>query len=558
MSLVPTTYTTYIFKFNINVPANKPFAVGFWDTCTFCDVSNYVTVGVSATAPTGQNAASFESISGWDCATPAGCPTTNDFQFTMLYANLCPAGYTCQNAFNDVNNLLNLKANSTFPGIAISNSPIDFASAASKELFWFETWTNSTNIVSQPIAWFLTTNQTLATQTNYNPLNDSSVILINIMYPNPTNGIKNYYNYQAKTAGQSLISTSGTETNPYPTCPQSATLYICSQSTAAFGTAFHDFSMTMNYTGTASAGGPNGASLTCSDTTPGVGPNTYDFCLSAYAPSPCASANAPACSTRVFPYLNVNQGPYYIGYWSAAGQTGNIQFGTSNSGAFSRRANMAFVWVPNPCGGTAVNCAQSTTDTGGFFGWLGHTVGTAFSIAGNTLGNAFSPLLNVGGSIMGAFISALVQGLSILIQGFIAVFNVIGNLLGLGNIGTDLAQVMSGIGSTLITTFKSIVQFFALAISLIQSSFFTFIINTITIWNGIVTILIAFWNLMVDGSWNVSVLLFLYYGYGLLTVYKRGMRGFWGWLLFTRFLVTFIFEFSWYIFNLAVRGFISI
>ena len=471
-------------------------------------------------------------------------------------ANPCIYGYTCQNARGDIDGVLNLSANSTYPGIAVSNSPIDFSSAASKELFWYETFQFNGTHNSQPFGWFLTTNQTFASQSNYLPFNDSSVVLLNIAYP--VGPIVNYYNYQAKTAGQSLLLASGLGENPYPTCPQTSTLYICAHGNVVTSAQFRAFSMTMNYTGTTGSASPNGASLTCDDASPTVGPNIYDFCLMPQDTTPC-TLDAFVCGTTLFPYLNVNGGPYYLGFWSAAGQTGNIQFGTSANGPFARRANLAFVWVPNPCGGTAVNCTQSTTDSGGFLGWLGHTVGTAFSVAGNVLGMSFSPLLNIGGSVMGAAMSAIVQAVSILILAYRVSLNYIGNLLHLGNLGDLLFDTLTAIGALIVNGFSAIVGFFVGLGTLINSGFFTFLASAAVLIAVLLPFAITLWKIIFNGAFTVTDIMFFDYVLGIFMVFhaiekrQSALKAFLGWAMLNVFIFTFIFNAAWTIFDIVTR-----
>jgi len=471
-------------------------------------------------------------------------------------SNTCIFGYTCQNARGDIDGVLNLSANSTYPGIAVSNSPIDFSSAASKELFWYETFQFNGTHNSQPFGWFLTTNQTFANQANYQPFNDSSVVLLNIAYP--VGSVVNYYDYQAKTSGQSLLTASGLGQNPYPTCPQTSTLYICAHGNVVSSAQFRAFSMTMNYTGTTGSASPNGASLTCDDSSPTVGPNIYDFCLLPQDTTPCTT-NAFVCGTTLFPYLNVNGGPYYLGFWSAAGQTGNIQFGTSANGPFARRANLAFVWVPNPCGGTAVNCTQSTTDSGGFLGWLGHTVGTAFSVAGNVLGMSFSPLLNIGGSVMGAAMSAIVQAVSILILAYRVSLNYIGTLLGLGNLGDILFAVLTSIGALIVNGFSAIVGFFVGLGDLINSGFFTFLASAAVLIAVLLPFAITLWKIIFNGAFTVTDIMFFDYVLGIFMVFhaiekrQSALKAFLGWAMLNVFIFTFIFNAAWTIFDIVTR-----
>src|SRR5207244_13002187 len=137
-------------------------------------------------------------------------------------------------------------------------------------------------------------------------------------------------------------------------------------------------------------------------------------------------------------------------------------------------------------------------------------------------------------------------------------FATVRNDLGLVYLGTELITALSNIASSVTDTFSTIASFFQLAAQFIASTYFDVVQGSVTLWNGIVTMLLTFWNLIAPASWNVSVLLFLYYGYGMLKVYKRGMRGLWSWLLLTKFIFTFAVEFTWLILNQASRDLIVV
>lgn len=351
------------------------------------------------------------------------------------FGNNCPPGYSCVNSNFDLTGHITQNPNATFAALALTKSPIDLSTGASKELLFFETWLNASPMTG-PWGWYLTKNATLPATAGYNPLNDPTVSMMNVVYWGST---QRSYVYLQKNINQPLGPSSGLATDPYPTCPQSSTLYICASNNVA-SSLYTSLSTVLNYTGcnqgTTACGTNEGLSLLCSSMT---GETTLNFCASATTPpnyTPCTSA---LCATQTLPFLNIQASPLYLGFWSSAGNGANLKWGTSNTGTFSNRANGVYYWVPNPTANT-----PSVTQPTSFFGWLGNVIGGAFGIAGNILGTTFGPLLNVGGSIMNAFISATIESVGFLANAYIAEMNVFGNLVGLGPLGTDLANLFSG------------------------------------------------------------------------------------------------------------------
>lgn len=336
--------------------------------------------------------------------------------------------------------------------VALTNSPIDVSTSASKELLFYETWHNLTNIVAnQPWGWYLTTNSTLPTQPNYTPLNDSSVVMANLVYPaGGASATKNYYSYQQKAGGQQLLAASGVGQNPYPSCPQTSTLYICDSGNAAYRSInFQSISTTLNYTGN---GGDNKTySLYCVDGTPGAGsPTSNPYCSNATQTptlSACLGTTQEICASQVLPFLNINGGPFYLGFWSSAGQTGTIEFATSNTGTSDARANSVWYWVPNPTTAT-----PATTESTSFIGFLGHVIGGAYNAAAGFLSPITAPILNAGNTLLSGVASAFIQAGNLLLQGLgvlagfiVAGLNLVGNALGFGPIGTDLQLIFNQI-----------------------------------------------------------------------------------------------------------------
>jgi hypothetical protein len=361
--------------------------------------------------------------------------------------------------------------------VAITTSPIDVSTSASKELFFFETWHNSTNLATtSPWGWFITTNATLPVQASYSPLNDSSVVLANVVYPNAGASNKAYYEYMSKTPGQFLQTASGAGINPYPSCPQTSTLFICAgNQNAGVGTTFQSISTTLNYTGNAANAGANGFSLLCVDGTPTQDPPVSNYCSSATQTptlSPCSGSTQEICATTTLPFLNMQGGPYYLGFWSSVGQSATILFGTSNTGAAAQRANSIWYWVPNPvCPPT---CA--VTDTGGFFGFLGKSLTNGWNSFTAYTSPIWGPVANVmsgaGSTIANAFVQALViagsyayNGLNAFFQVIVSGLNSVGQTAGWGPIGTNLqtffGQMIAFFANDVPTIFLNVPALFA-------------------------------------------------------------------------------------------------
>jgi hypothetical protein len=448
LSTVPTAYTTYTFNLNAPVTPNFQYAVGIWLTCSpACNGANYVTAGISNTAPANQNAADFNANAGWTCADSTGnvCPTTWDYQFSVFFGFTCAPGYQCQNTALSSTNLLGLQANSTNPGVALTKSPIDVSTASAKELFMYETWHNTTVIAAaKPWGWYLTTNSTFPSQANYFPLNDTNVVLANIVYPNAAGTSKNYYEYMAKTGGtqsspnQNLLSSSGAGTNPYPNCPQTSTLYMCAgNEQGASSTNFFAISTTLNFTGTGANTANGGYSLLCVDTTPSTNPPTSAFCSSSTQTPTISSCTTGQviCATTTLPFFNMQSGPYYLGLWSSAGQSATIQFGTSNSGAAAQRANSIWYWVPNP---PPQASPPATISESGFFGPL---VKALLGIGVWIVSNTISFITWLAG-VVAPFLAAT---FTVLVGVFQAELNALGGFFGWGNIGDQFINFAAGI-----------------------------------------------------------------------------------------------------------------
>jgi len=433
---IASTSSVIVEAFDIDTPGSVTVTETSGQT-----VRNFFTTG----APTAQDVEISTDVSGFSGSssislswTISGTPCTNPNFCRISHSGLelksvssisaCAIGYNCIISGTDASGNIKLNANSTTAAVTLTKAPIDVSTSSAKELLFYETWRNSTNLsVAQPWGWYLTTNSTLPTQAKYFPLNDTNIVLANLVYPNAGDTSKNYYEYMAKTgASQSLLATSGAGTNPFPSCPQSSTLYLCAGSQTSSGTQFLGISTTLNYTGNAGNTGNNGFSLLCVDSTPTQAPPTTNYCSSATQTptvSPCTGSSQEVCATTTLPFLNMQSGPFYLGFWSGAGQSATILFGSSSTGVAAQRANSVWYWVPNPTTAT-----PSTVDTGGFFGpVIKALLGIGVWIVANIV--SFITFLT---TVIAPFLAAVFSVLVNVLQGEL---NALGGFFGWGNIG---------------------------------------------------------------------------------------------------------------------------
>jgi len=576
MSSIPTSYTTisFIGSFSI-LGSTHDYAIGVKVNCNGgCDVSNYITIGiVSVGGNSGENGwVHMTTFEPGNCAQPGtpACPTSYKYQYALYGGLTCPLGFNCLNSGLSLNNYATLIANATFPAVMLTTSTITTSTAASKELLFYETWGNSTAVLNnKPFAWYLTINSTLPQTQNYNPLTDPNVAMILIVYPSATN---NYYVYQQKDAGSAVLTASGQSQNPYPTCPQTATLYICSHETTtpAEGTTnFLAMTTLLNYTGSGSntggagSGTPNANSLLCENTTPAN--LNSGFCSTPGTPqanNPCSNPSSGICTTNTFPFLNV-QGQYYLGFWSNASQTGNILFGTSNTGNVDKRANGVYYWVPNPsCPPT---CA--VTDTGGFFGWLRRGFDGAVNTVVTTVQNVGSWAQNTALGPIGDVLQGMVSWMISQIVNFL---NWVGTQFGFPNLGSSLLAVFSDLvttvtqvllnfltwvtntGAFILNTLTFVVNIFANAVIF---GLLAFVVGpALTLLNIILLMITLFFSFVTPTSY----LLMMDWAWGILMVYVIGVSGFLWWTDLNVQIFTFVFKMIWKFTELIWRGIVIV
>ncbi len=281
-------------------------------------------------------------------------------------------------------------------------------------------------------AYFLTHNSTLATgyAPNWRPLNDPEVVLISETSFVDASHMNNAF-YVSTNLGQPICQQGQPNTCPigaFPALKAPLIFFTGNLVVDMGGVIIKTDSFALNFTGTATTAGNNGRSYHCTGDVSGGG----TACPVGGIGQATISVNAGSFLNYFqLPTLDLNSGPLYLGmvqYSTSAAHTDIIQITTGNG----LGGNTVSIYVPTPA---APASPPATFQDASFFGWLAQTIGGAFTIAGNTLGGVFGPIINIGGSILNALISAIIQAVSIFIQSFKVLLNTIGNLFGWGNIG---------------------------------------------------------------------------------------------------------------------------
>jgi hypothetical protein len=237
----------------------------------------------------------------------------------------------------------------------------------------------------------------------------------------------------------------------------------------------------------------------------------------------------------------MQSGPFYLGFWSSAGQSATIQFGTSNNGAAAQRANSVWYWVPNPTTAT-----PATVDTGGFFG----------PIVKALLGIGIWIVTNVLAFLV--YIGSIVWPLFAATWGFLAnavktVLDAIGNFFGLGNLGTQLVsfftsagnfivQYLSGvsaqIGNSLgfvVSAITQIIKFFNDAGGQIWSLLGDMLNVLGPVFQFFFTIYNVFTSLGLTNVQVMSLIMIAWWIYGIMVAMTQGSRIWWDhWVITTK------------------------
>lgn len=513
----------------------------------------------------------------------------------------CPATYKCLNAKNDNIGNIQLYPSWNKAAVALSTSAIDLSQSVSKAIGFAEnvlcnpfngTTTNACVMLraGDQFGWFLTVNDTLpagfttstintnGTSTSidnpYNILNDQSVVIAFQGYVSQNLGgnqlVMHWYLYMQRQVGQQLILASG-QYDPYPSCPTSGTLYTC-QSTQ-FGDSTHSpvslMDAVLNFTG---GGGGSNPSNVCYNSSAGLGLKDGGASCSYICVNNGANVNAQECdvggagnfqvtytNTNFFysflqPWLGL-QNQYYMGFWQQRPAVGmqmnnaSIVFQTSpcsGSGTCSGNNVVSFFVPASPCNGGAstgnIVCiaTQSSTDTGGFAGWVGRALGGAWSAITGPISNLAAPIFAIGNSLLGVFISALLQAGNLFVQGFIVVFNAIGTLIGDSHLGNDIVQFFVNFikfftlfFTNLATDITDLINYFISAISFVFGAFILAVLAfEITMVGLLITLATIIITVLTYVVWSFPMILFIDYIYGMIEVYLSGLSGFLGWIDF--------------------------
>lgn len=438
-------------------------------------------------------------------------------------ASHCPAGYQCLNS-QSAGNDIQLNANSTFAGEMLTNSSADLSLLASKQGLFYENWENL-SIITQPFGWYLTVNGTLPNSQNYNPLFDQSVTMALVAYP----VTQDAYLFMQRTVGQQLLPASGVGSDSFPICPNNSVLYLCVHFNN-LGGGFKALIAALNFTGAQSGVQGSGLSYLCYNTA--FTSNLFTFGSNVLNQNYCSNTNT-------LPWLNI-QNSYYVGFWSSAGQPAAVLFAsTIGSSIFAENANVIYYWIPNP------SIAAQTTE-GGFFGWVGRSLGGAFNAVGSAISPIINPIIGFGNSLLSVVISGLSQVFFYLVKGFQIVFNFMGGLIGLPGLGTNIVNFLTGIGAFILNVLAGVITLiggattgfvgFFSALATIFGSFFTNIFNNVI---GFFTGTLVGWAVIAWGAINSffsqtgltgGYLLMIDYLFGLMELWFNGIPGWMRWI----------------------------
>ncbi len=466
----------------------------------------------------------------------------------------CPIGYSCLLATKDTSGDITLASNSTHQAVAIATSLVDLSPGSTKSLaFSFTTSGASTRYTGEMYAWGLRANGTLPTEAGWSPTSDNSVSLLFLMFiKNAATNQADYYLYIQRQPGQSLGLSSGND--PYPYCPQTSTLFICGRDTGSNALLY--MQTVLNFTGGSQAGSTtHGTSYICTN----IGSGGFSCAVGGSGNSQTIYASTVQHLNYTFPWLNL-QDSYHPFIWQGKATGGSSIKFLSNPTIVDR-----FVISYFDTAGTGI----TSTGGGGLFGWMGRSLGGAWSFISGGVATVLGPILDMGNGLMQAFIAALIQGFSLMAKGLELLLNAIGTFLGVGNIGT-----------TLITFFTNMVNFLTnivgtalgwmIATTSAMVAFVSFIASMVT--NGVLTILTTLVNLLVTlfgFIWTVIAIFFRYsvassfilmldWLFGIMSVWVNGVRGFIRWINFNIVAFTKFFRALYWVLNEAVNAILKI
>jgi len=294
----------------------------------------------------------------------------------------------------------------------------DLSIANSKNLF-FQMIESQSGTLCQycNFGYYLTMNGTMPNTANYDPQTDPSVVLLNRQDCDNTCGFSSAHIateiYLLRNIGQK--DTIASEfANSQCVNGSSGSLFMCLVTTLASTGTKYVSNFILNYTGTT-----NGNACGASQPNPVNGPG-------------CSSLSVGTTSyttTTIFPWSNLQAQQLYFGIFIMPGNNGvNFSWDLDDisTDAFSMDINL---YTPLP---PLVNAPQ--VDTGGFFGPI------------------IKALINLGIWILNSILQgisfiapSIVSAFSFLETIWVLVLNAIGNILGFGNVGTDLQTLIGNV-----------------------------------------------------------------------------------------------------------------
>ena len=393
---------------------------------------------------------------------------------------------------------IQLNANTTHSAVAIIHTPFDLSTLSAKEMlsvFDYSATTGNPTGTAISFGWFITTNNTVPFFPGYNPINDKSVSLVSKFVPQGANVFLNVIDIQLRQGESINAEDTGA-------CQSVGPCFLTSIFTNDPILHITEPNLVLNFT-SGDIGGPlcNGSQ--------GGSQCSYTFMR--------GTANSFA-SVRTVPQFNFQAQQFYLGFFltsssvpiSVAWSFESISSTPVTCGAIYAVAdgcNQIDLYVPT------VNSNQPpTVDTGGFFGPI------------------IKALISIGVFILNGtlqFISfitpALTSALNFLESIVVTVLNAIGNTLGFGNLGDDLATLLNSIIAFFTNTSYGLPAFilkfpsyFANFLSWLQIVF-PFIGPAFTIANGILAVgvngIIFAINVLSFGTGLVT------FGYAMLLIF---------------------------------------
>jgi hypothetical protein len=350
------------------------------------------------------------------------------------------------------------------------------------------------------------------------------------------------------------VPSSGLGTDPFPTCPTDATLFICGQGTRTFAAMpsneFEWVSSVWNFTGATSASLANSQSYVCAL----IGVGGFGCNMDSGASNVVSAGTTYQFLSTLAPWVDIEGKSFHVGFWAQQSLSSRfVMFGNQANYIGSGGSGDVFaVFVPNPiCPGTGGACQIApNSDTGSFIGWLKDTFiqNTCNSLRLLTLflADPCTALSNTGQDITTAFINAMLAVLGVIVQGMQLMLNQIGTLWGDPLFGTHLMQLLVNAIGAAITILTGIgimtlwiANFFTITLPFVIGSFITVIVAVSV---ALLAVVLAFLPLLLafGGLINMPLqsLFFFDYVFGITEVIFNGVPGFNAWLRFNIWVTT--------------------